>query len=147
MRRTTILLAAAGITAIVATAPIAFATTAAKTPTLNLTSTSLGMILTSKGDTMFSFTKDKRGKEKCQSISGCTGTWKPLYTKGTPKAGSGVNASLIGTIKLKNGKKQVTYHKHPLYIYSFAPTGTSYVDVVQFGGGWDALNSAGKPVN
>ncbi len=143
MRGTKALLAASGLTAIAVAAPFALATTTAKTPTLKLTSTSLGMILTSKGDTMYAFTKDKRGKDKCQSISGCTGVWHPLYTKGTPKAGPGVNASLISTTKLKNGKKQVRYNKHPLYIYPFAPTGTSYVGVSQYGGKWDAVNAAG----
>ena len=145
MRRTKALLAATGFMAIAVAAPLALAA-ANKTPTLKLTNTNVGMILTSKGDTMFAFTKDKHGKDKCQSISGCIATWKPLYTKGTPKAGPGVNASLIGTTKLKNGKKQVTYKKHPLYIYTFGPKGTSYVGVSMYGGDWDALNSAGKLV-
>jgi predicted lipoprotein with Yx(FWY)xxD motif len=147
MRRTKTLLATSGITAIAVAAPIALAAWGGGTPTLKLTSTNLGMILTSKGDTMFSFTKDKRGKDKCQSISGCTSVWHPLVTKGRPMAGPGVNASLISTIKLKNGKKQVRYNKHPLYIYSVAPKGTGYVDFPQFGGQWDALNASGNPVN
>jgi predicted lipoprotein with Yx(FWY)xxD motif len=144
MRRFYTLLAVGAVTTLIA-APLAFA--ASGTPTLKLTSTGLGSILTSKGDTMFAFTKDKGGKDKCQSIKGCTGIWHPLTTKGKPMAGAGVNASLIGTIKLKNGKKQVTYNKHPLYIYTVAPKGTAYVDFRQFGGGWDALNASGKPVN
>lgn len=141
MRRPKTLLAVAGITAIAITAPIALAAT--KTPTLKLKNTSVGMILTSKGDTMYAFTRDKPNKDKCQSIKGCTGIWHPLLTKGTPMAGPGVHASLIGKIKLKNGKKQVTYDKHPLYIYSFLPTGTTYVGAKQFGGHWDAVNSSG----
>jgi predicted lipoprotein with Yx(FWY)xxD motif len=145
MRRIKTLLAAAGIAAVAATAPIALA--ASGTPTLKLKSTNLGKILTSKGDTMFAFTRDKPNMDKCQSIKRCTGTWRPLVTKRKPMAGSGVHASLIGTIKLKNGKKQVTYNKHPLYIYSVFPKGTSYVDFKQFGGRWDALKASGKPVN
>ncbi len=145
MRRIKTLLAATGIAALAATAPIALA--ASGTPTLNLTSTGLGKLITSKGDTMFSFTRDKANKDSCQSIKGCTGIWHPLLSSGKPKAGPGVKASLLGTIKLKNGKHQVTYNKHPLYIYSVAPKGTSYVDVSQFGGGWDALTAAGNAVN
>jgi predicted lipoprotein with Yx(FWY)xxD motif len=141
MRHAKTLLAVAGITAIAITAPIALA--AAKTPTLKLKNTSVGMILTSKGDTLFAFTRDKSNKDKCQSIKGCTGIWHPLLTKGTPMAGPGVDASLIGKIKLKNGKKQVTYDKRPLYIYTVAPKGTSYVGFAEFGGKWDAVNSSG----
>jgi predicted lipoprotein with Yx(FWY)xxD motif len=96
MRRTKILLATAGAIAMTAVTPFALAAGTAKTPTLKLTNTNLGPIITSKGDTMYMFTRDRKGKDKCQSISGCTGIWKPLYTKGTPKAGPGVNASLIG---------------------------------------------------
>jgi predicted lipoprotein with Yx(FWY)xxD motif len=145
MRRTKTLLAVTGITALAAAAPVALA--ASGTPTLKLTSTGLGKIITAKGDTMFAFTRDTANHDMCVKIKGCTGTWHPLLSSGKPMAGSGVNASLLSTIKLPNGKHQVTYNKHPLYIYSFAPKGTSYVDVTQFKGQWDALNSSGNAVN
>jgi predicted lipoprotein with Yx(FWY)xxD motif len=146
MRRTKTLLAATGITAIAVAAPVALAAWGGGTPTLKVSSTSAGMIITSKGDPMFAFTKDKGGKDKCQSIKGCTSIWHPLTTKGKPMAGSGVNASLIGTTKLKNGKKQVTYNKHPLYIYSVAPKDAAYVGTPQFGGTWDGVNGSGALV-
>ena len=37
---------------------------------------------------------------------------------GTPKAGSGVKASLLGTINRSDNTTQVTYNHHPLYYYS-----------------------------
>ena len=145
MRRTKPLLAVTAIVAVSVAAPAALGATG--TPTVKLKKTNLGKILVSKRDTLFSFTRDRHGKDKCQSITGCTSIWKPLMTKHKPMAGPGVKASLLGTIKLKNGKKQVTYNKHPLYIYTVAPRGTAYVDVKQFGGHWDALNARGHPVN
>jgi predicted lipoprotein with Yx(FWY)xxD motif len=141
MRRTKTLLAAAAIVALAAAAPLALAS--GRTPTLKLTHTSVGRILTAKGDTMYAFTRDKRNKDVCQKIKTCLAVWKPLYTKHKPKAGPGVKASLLGTIKLKNGKRQVTYKKHPLYIYTALPKGTSYVGFSMFGGRWDAVNARG----
>jgi predicted lipoprotein with Yx(FWY)xxD motif len=149
MRRTKTLLAVAGITAVAAVAPIALA--ASGTPTVNLTNTGKGMILTNKGYTLFMFSHDKHGKNSCVKIKGCSGTWPALVTTGTPKAGSGVNQSLLGTVKLPNGKKQVTYNKHPLYFYkpdkaSHTKADTSYIGFFAFGGYWWGMNASGKAV-
>ena len=56
--------------------------------------------------------------------------------------------SLLGTIKLPNGARQVTYAGHPLYTYigDSGPGDTSYVGVSQFGGRWFALTAAGHIV-
>ncbi len=150
MRRTKTLLAVAGIAAVAATAPLALA--ASGTPTVNLTNTAgKGMILTNKGYTLFMFSRDKRGHDKCVKIKGCTSIWPPLTTKGTPKAGTGVNQSLLGTVKLPNGKKQVTYNKHPLYRYrpdlsAHMKADTTYIGQFLEGGYWWGLNASGKAV-
>jgi predicted lipoprotein with Yx(FWY)xxD motif len=144
-------LAATGITALAAaaavSAPIAIATTG--TPTIKLTSTSKGKILTSGGYTLFMFTRDTANKDNCGKT--CKGTWPPLYTSGKPQAGPGVNASLIGTIKLASGKRQATYNKHPLYRYKpdlqlGMKAETYYIGFFQFGGYWYGVNAAGKAV-
>jgi predicted lipoprotein with Yx(FWY)xxD motif len=71
-----------------------------------------------------------------------------VTTKGKPVAGPGVKQRLLGTIKLKNGKLQVTYNGHPLYTYvaDGAPHQTFYVNQFQAGGRWPAVNAAGKLV-
>jgi hypothetical protein len=72
-----------------------------------------------------------------------------LTTAGTPKAGPGVNKSLLGTIKIAGGKHQVTYAGHALYKYAFAYPGqnpVSYIGVNEFGGRWDGVTAAGKAV-
>jgi predicted lipoprotein with Yx(FWY)xxD motif len=117
------------------------------TPTVKLARTSIGKILvTSKNRTLYMFTHDKHGKDTCVGISMCTGTWPPYLAKSKPVAGPGVKESLLGTIKLPNGKKQVTYAGHPLYTYAFdsGPKATDYAGTKEFGGNWDAVSATGK---
>jgi predicted lipoprotein with Yx(FWY)xxD motif len=154
VKRTNILVACilAGLTSVSAVAsaqsavPTAHAGRAAK---VQLHSTSLGKILVSaSGLTLYSFTKDPRNKDVCVKISGCSEIWMGLSTSAKPTAGPGVKASLLSTIALPGGTKQVTYAGHPLYLYVPASerAETSYVGATQFGGRWDAVNAAGKPV-
>ena len=75
----------------------------------------LGTYLTNgQGVSLYLFASDTSGKSTCTGA--CLTTW-PAVT-GTPTAGSGVTASLLGTITDSNGAKQVTYNGHPLYTYT-----------------------------
>ena len=118
----------------------------ARGTTVRLRSTSLGKILVNgSGQTVYLFTHDKGKHDSCVHISGCTATWPPLTTSGAPSAGAGVKRSLLGTISLAHGHKQVTYAGHPLYIYAGeSPGDTGYVGVSAFGGTWEAVTAAGK---
>ena len=116
---------------------------------LELHKTNVGTILVDgRGFTVYAFTKDARNKDNCTSISGCPTVWPPLTTSGKPIAGRGVKTSLIGTITLRRGAKQVTYGGHPLYRYlgDSGPGETYYVNVFQSGGYWPAVNAAGREV-
>jgi predicted lipoprotein with Yx(FWY)xxD motif len=127
-------------------APAAHAARAAK---VQLRKTSFGKILVdSSGFTLYRFTRDTHNKNTCIKISGCSQVWRALSTSGNPTAGPGVKASLLSTIKLPGGTKQVTYAGHPLYTYTPAsePGETSYVGAIQFGGAWDAVNAQGNNV-
>jgi predicted lipoprotein with Yx(FWY)xxD motif len=142
-------LAAVSFTALVGAEAIAGQASAARVAKVQLRSTSLGKILvSSSGFTLYRFTHDPRNKDTCVKMEGCTMTWPPLTTTGRPKAGSGVRASLLSTINLPNGRKQVTYAGRPLYLY--APSTergeTAYVGAEQFEGKWFALNAAGHTV-
>ena len=122
---------------------------AANAQKLQLRNTGVGKILADgSGNTLYLFTHDKRNKDTCVKISGCTGTWPVLKTSGKPTAAKGVKSSLLGTITLAHGVKQVTYAGHPLYTYAFAagPGDASYVGTPQFGGDWDAVNASGHAV-
>ena len=146
---TALLMGAAGAAATASAQAPPAAAPAAKAARVQLRRTSLGKILvSSSGFTLYRFTRDPRNKDTCVMVSECTQVWPPLTTSGRPVAGPGVKSSLLSTIKLPNGRKQVTYAGHPLYLYQPASERgeTTYAGTVQFGGTWDAVNAAGKLV-
>jgi predicted lipoprotein with Yx(FWY)xxD motif len=143
------LLIAVGVSALAAASSAAPAARSADFSTIELHKTHLGKILaTASGYTLYEFTKDSSTKSACAKISGCLSAWPADQVSGKPSAGSGLRASLLSTIKLPGGGKQVTYAGHPLYIYAgdSGPGQTSYVGVKQFGGSWYAVNAAGRAV-
>jgi len=117
-------------------------------PKLQLHKTKVGTILVDNhGYTVYAFAKDRRDKDVCIKIAACLTAWPPVKAGGVI-AGHGVKASLVGTIKLKNGTVQLTYAGHPLYTYAgdTQPAETEFVNLLQFGGRWPALNAAGKEI-
>lgn len=122
---------------------------AAKVAKVQLRHTELGKILVnSSGFTLYRFTHDPRNKDTCMTVENCKEIWPPLLTSGRPIAGSGVKSSLLSSIRLPNGRRQVTYAGHPLYMYAPASERgeTSYVGFSSYGGTWYAVNAAGKYV-
>ena len=69
----------------------------------------------SDGRAVYLFEADKGGTSACKGE--CADDWPPLTASGMPAAGSGVDQSLLGTIKRADGTTQVTYNGHPLYYY------------------------------
>ena len=91
--------------------------TSAGAATVAATSSKVGMILVDgNGRTLYLFQKDTPNQSACSGA--CVSAWPVDQSNGTPKAGNGVKASLLGTIKRTDGTTQVTYNKHPLYYYS-----------------------------
>jgi predicted lipoprotein with Yx(FWY)xxD motif len=142
-----LLVCAAGAVAVAgASGPRAGAAKAAK---VQLRHTEKGKILVNaSGFTLYRFTRDPRNKDTCVAVENCAEIWPPLLTSGRPIAGAGVKSSLLSSIKLPNGKHQVTYAGHPLYTYSPATERgeTGYIGFSSYGGTWYAVNAAGKIV-
>jgi len=116
---------------------------------LQLRKTAKGTILVNgRGFTLYAFSTDRRNYDSCVKKSGCLVAWPAVTTGGTPILGSGVRLSLIGTIKLRNGSRQVSYAGHPLYTYiaDRHPGQTNFVNIFQFGGRWPALDAGGHEV-
>jgi predicted lipoprotein with Yx(FWY)xxD motif len=122
------------------TAPSAVATVSA-------TSTSLGTILVDgSGRTLYLFEKDQSDQSACAGA--CAAAWPVDQSSGTPKAGSGVKASMLGTIKRGDNTTQVTYNQHPLYYYQ-GDSGAGQQNgqgLDAFGAKWFVVNPAGGAV-
>jgi predicted lipoprotein with Yx(FWY)xxD motif len=91
---------------------------------------------TYQGFTLYAITSDYSGHFGCttkvQSILGhngsCTGPsddqnaeWPAITTTGSPVAGPGVSAKLLGSVYRKGVGHQVTYAGHPLYLFDNGP--------------------------
>jgi predicted lipoprotein with Yx(FWY)xxD motif len=123
--------------------------TAARGATVHVVRTSSGSLLVnSAGFTLYLFTADRRNSDRCVKVSGCLGVWPALTVSGKPTAGKGARSSLLGTIRLPNGHRQVTYAGHPLYRYTGdgAPASTGYLGFSSFGGAWDGVSPSGHAV-
>ncbi len=139
--------AATPITTPSVTQPVATSMgTTITTPTIDLaTDPTLGKFLTDgNGKTLYALTKDAPDASACNAA--CQANWPPLLTSGTPKAGPGVDASLIGTTTLAGGEKIVTYDHRPLYFKATDQkvgdkTGEAINNV------WFVVSPAGAPIS
>jgi predicted lipoprotein with Yx(FWY)xxD motif len=95
--------------------------------------------------TLYLFKKDRNGKSTC--YSSCAMFWPPLLKHGTPTLGSGVKKSLLGTTRRRNGKRQLTYNKHPLYTYKLDTRAgqTKGEGLKAFGARWYAWGAQTRP--
>jgi predicted lipoprotein with Yx(FWY)xxD motif len=122
-------------------------TTTAQPATVGVAKTGLGQVLVdSQGRTLYLFQKDSGTTSACTGA--CATAWPPLRASGQPTAGSGANASLLGTTPRADGNPQVTYNGHPLYTFSGDQKAgdTNGQGVNAFGASWFALTSAGNQV-
>jgi predicted lipoprotein with Yx(FWY)xxD motif len=120
--------------------------TGGRAPTLSVATTGLGNILgDSRGRTLYLFQKDS-GTSSC--FGACAAAWPPLRSNGKPTVGSALNASRVGTTTRSDGKPQITYNGHPLYLYGGdeKPGDTNGQGLTAFGAPWWMLSPAGNQV-
>jgi predicted lipoprotein with Yx(FWY)xxD motif len=107
----------------------------------------LGSILVdSMGRTVYLFEKDPGPKSTCSGA--CAQEWPPVTTTGKPTAGKGVSAAMVGMTKRSDGKTQVTYNGHPLYLFvgDTKPGDAAGQNVDAFGATWHVVSPAGHKV-
>jgi predicted lipoprotein with Yx(FWY)xxD motif len=110
--------------------------------------TKLGTVLvTGSGRTLYLFEQDKGTASTCYGA--CASLWPPLLTGGRAQAGKGVSAARLGTTRRKDGRREVTYAGHPLYLYAgdHKPGDVTGQDLNQFGAKWYVLAPNGRKID
>lgn len=111
-----------------------------------------GMVLVDgHGRTLYMLTSERGGKITCNVATACTEVWPDIELPAGVTAaqpGSGIDKSLLGTVKDKSGHLRVTYGGWPLYTFSRdKATGQAAGEGINsFGGTWYVLGVDGKPV-
>ena len=104
------------------------------------------IVVDGRGRTVYMFTADTGGTATCAKVDPqCPKLWPAFTSKGAPRAGKGIKASLLGTTKGAGGKTQVTYNRHPLYYYS-GDSKPGEVKGQRFYDLWYVLSPKGTPI-
>lgn len=102
-----------------------------------------------EGRSVYLFEADTQGGAGTEPVptcrDDCLSAWPPVVTAGPPKAGEGVDATLLGTVDYE-GMTIVTYAGWPLYYYAkdTAPGDTKGHDIEEFGAEWYLLTPSGE---
>src|SRR5215212_2702588 len=124
--------------------PSAMSDQSATRATLTAKTSRFGKVLfDGRGFVLYAFTRDQR-RSACYGA--CAKAWPPYFApKGTLSVGPGVKRSLLGTVKRRNGRRQVTYASKPLYFYvgDTRPGQILCQNVVEFGGRWLIVKPGG----
>jgi predicted lipoprotein with Yx(FWY)xxD motif len=112
--------------------------------TITLQDSNFGPMLFDKNkQAIYIFERDSRNKTVCYDE--CAEAWPPVLSKAAPHAAQGVNESLLGTIKRRDGSRQVTYAGQPLYFYAHEDAGVVLCHNVNLNGGyWWAIGADAK---
>ena len=101
------------------------------------------MLFDSKKQAIYIFENDPKEKSAC--YDDCAEAWPPVFTEGAPVAAKGVKQELLGTVKRRDGKRQVTYAGKPLYFYAHEGPGEVRCHNVNLNGGlWWVVGPDGK---
>jgi predicted lipoprotein with Yx(FWY)xxD motif len=116
-------------------------------PTLKMRTTRFGKVLfAGNGRVLYGFTRDRRGGPS-QCYGDCAAAWPVYYAKGTLTVGAGVKRSLLGTVRRRDGRRQVTYNGWPLYYYAHEKAGEiKCQNVATHGGTWLVVRANGTLV-
>jgi predicted lipoprotein with Yx(FWY)xxD motif len=141
-----LVIVAGTVAAALALATPAMSSSTADRATVTVHRSNFGRILfDGRGFALYAFTKD-RARSACTGA--CAKAWPPYVVRTRPKAGTGITASLLGTIRRGNGSRQVTYAGKPLYYYvgDREPFQVLCQNVPEFGGLWLVVRPTGATV-
>ena len=106
------------------------------------------VLVNGNGQTLYLLSSEQGGKLTRTDDNGCTKVWPDTELpsgKTAGIAGTGVQASLLSTVKSSDGKLYLTYNTFPLYTFTGdTRTGTAAGQgITSFGGTWAAITPAG----
>jgi predicted lipoprotein with Yx(FWY)xxD motif len=111
------------------------------------------IVVDGRGRTVYLLISDTANKPSCAALSpACPKAWPAVTAQGKPVAGKGINAALLGVAMGAGGVRQVTYKKHPLYLFHGgfgAPAGDKQPGHVRgqgFYGIWYVLSPRGNAI-
>ena len=116
-------------------------------PTLVVRSSGYGPILfDGRGRALYAFTRDPRGgRSTCHGA--CAKAWPPYVVRGPLSTAAGARRPLLGTVRRRDGSRQVTYAGRPLYYYVGDGRGqVKCQNVDEFGGLWLVVRGSGRLV-
>ena len=133
--------------AVMAPAAMSEQSASAPRPTLTVHASRYGKVLfDGRGFVLYAFTRD-HARSACYGA--CAKAWPPYFAqRGTLRVGAGVKHSLLGTVRRKDGRRQVTYAGRPLYYYvgDRSPGQILCQNVDEYGGTWLVVRPSGKLV-
>ncbi|CAA9524284.1 MAG: hypothetical protein AVDCRST_MAG85-3090 [uncultured Solirubrobacteraceae bacterium] len=101
------------------------------------------MLFDTRGQAIYVFQRDRRDRTTCYGA--CAKAWPPVYTSGRPRAAGAARSSLLGSIRRRDGRRQVTYAGKPLYFYVNEGPGEVRCHNVDLNGGlWWVIGPDGK---
>ena len=105
------------------------------------------VLFDANGQVAYAFELDRKNRSNCTSAD-CVKAWPPVLTREKPSAGAGVDARLLGTIRRRDGRLQVTYNGRPLYFYEHETPGEIRCHNVDLHGGlWWVVTQRGNPAD
>ena len=103
------------------------------------------VLINARRRTLYLFDREDTRRSECYGA--CARAWPPLITKARPVAAGLARRGLLGTVRRRNGAKQVTYAGHPLYLYAHEGPGQIFCqNVDEFGGLWLVVRPNGRAV-
>jgi predicted lipoprotein with Yx(FWY)xxD motif len=105
----------------------------------------LGTVLTDReGKTLYRFDKDTvQPAAVSNCYEACAVAWPPLLAEGKELTFTGIDQKMIGTVTRKDGTKQVTINKWPVYTYAKDAAPGDFKGQ-GMGGTWFAVTPEGK---
>lgn len=103
------------------------------------------IIADGRGQALYFFSRENGRASRCYAA--CARAWPPVPARGRPAAGRGARHGLIGTTVRRDGTRQLTYARHPVYLYvGDSPGRVLCHNVTEFGGVWRVIRSDGAVV-